>query len=219
MKVSIHQPAYIPWLGYFDKIAKSDIHIFFDDAQYSKNNLFNRNKIKTPKGEAWLTIPVKYKSDLPICRTEIDNSTDWRQNHWKTIQMNYSKAPYFKQFSKIFEEIYSKDWKYLSDINIEMNKKIAELSDIKTKFVSSSELEAEGTSNQKLINLCKAVKADTYLSGQGAKVYMDEKLFEENGISVEYQDFKYPEYRQLWGDFIPNLSVLDYLFNHGAKIK
>lgn len=224
--ISIHQPAYIPWLGYFDKIAKSDIHVFLDDVEYSKNNLFNRNKIKTPAGEQWLTIPVKYKSDNLICETKIDNSVDWQKKHWKTIKLNYTRAPYFKQYEEVFAEIYSKPWKYLAEINIEMNKAIAEILGIKVKFVKSSELNVKGMKNEKLINLCKILEADTYLSGQGAKSmeinpynkpYLDENLFLKNNIKVSYQEFHYPEHHQPWGKFIPNLSIIDMLFNCGSE--
>ena len=220
MIASIHQPAYIPWLGYFDKMAKSDVHIFLDDAKYSKNNLFNRNKIKTPRGEAWLTIPVKYKSDLSIYQTEIDNSTGWASSHSKTLKMNYSRAQFFDYFQALLPRFYSncfKECKYLSDFTIEMNKAISWWLDIETKFVKSSDLKVKGVKNEKLINLCKAVGADTYLSGQGAKAYMDEELFLANNIKVHYQEFHHPVYKQLWGNFIPNLSIIDFLFNCGAE--
>lgn len=211
--VSIHQPSYMPWLGYFDKIAKSDIHIFLDDVKYSKNNLFNRNKIKTPQGEAWLTVPVKYKSDLLICQTQIDNNSNWRKNHLKTIKLNYAKAPYSKEYSDFLEKFYSKNWQYLSDLTISMNKAMADLLGIKVKFLKSSDLKVAGAKNEKLINLCKKVKADTYLSGLGAKSYLDEELFLKNNIKVNYQQFNNPIYKQLWGEFIPNLSIIDILFN------
>lgn len=217
MTASIHQPAYIPWLKYFHKIAKSDIHVFLDDVEYSKNNLFNRNKIKTAQGEAWLTIPIKYKSDNLIYETKIDNNSNWRKKHWKTIKLNYSKTPYFKEYANIFEKFYSQDYEHLSDLTIAINKAIAKLLGIKVKFIKSSELKVEGAKNEKLINLCKAVGADTYLSGQGAKAYMDKDLFLSNGIKVNYQEFLDPIYEQLWGDFIPNLSIIDFLFNCGKE--
>lgn len=198
-------------------MAKSDIHIFFDDAEYSKNNLFNRNKIKTPQGEMWLTVPIKYKSDLPINKTKIDNNFAWQEKHWKTLKMNYARAPYFKKYSDVFEKIYLQNWEYLSDLMIEMNKIIAGLFGIKIKFMKSSDLNVEGRKSEKLINLCKEAGADVYLSGQGAKTYMDENLFLLNNIKVIYQEFIYPEYPQLWGDFIPNLSALDFLFNCGGE--
>ena len=217
MIVSIHQPAYIPWLKYFHKIAKSDIHIFLNDAEYSKNNLFNRNKIKTAQGEMWLTIPIKYKSDNLICETKIDNNSDWGKKHWKTIKLNYAKAPYFKEYANIFEKFYLQNYEYLSDLTIAINKAIAELLEIKVKFIKSSELKVGGTKNEKLINLCKAVDADTYLSGQGAKAYMNKNLFLNNNIKVNYQEFLNPKYKQLWGDFVPDLSIIDFLFNCGKE--
>lgn len=216
MIISIHQPAYIPWLGYFDKIAKSEIHIFLDDAEYSKNNLFNRNKIKTPQGWMWLTVPIYYKSNMQLCDTKISNTSKWTRKHWQSIKTNYSKAEYFKNYSDEIMGFYLREWKKLTDFTISMNKKIAALLGIKTKFVKSSELRALGTRNEKLINLCKAIGADTYLSGQGAKPYMDEKLFLANNIKIRYQDFHQSTYKQLWGEFIPNLSVLDFLFACGT---
>lgn len=214
MIVSIHQPAYIPWLTYFAKIAKSDIHIFLDDAEYSKNNLFNRNKIKNPQGWQWLTIPVHYKSKSLINKIIIDNSKDWKKKHWQAVKLNYKKAPYFKKLAPFMETFYKKNWQYLSDFTITKNIAIAKLLGIKVKFVKSSELKVKGRKNKKLINLCKAVEADTYFSGQGAKkFYMNDKLFSGNNIKVIYQNFKQPVYKQLWGKFIPDLSVVDFIFN------
>lgn len=218
MIVSIHQPAYIPWLGYFDKIAKSEVHIFLDDVEYSKNNLFNRNKIKTPQGWMWLTIPIYYKSNMLICDTKISNTPKWTREHWRSIKTNYSKAEYFKDYSNEIMDFYLRDWEKLMDFTISMNKKIAALLGIKTKFIKSSELHVLGKRNEKLINLCKAVGADTYLSGQGAKAYMNEKLFLANNIKIRYQDFHQPIYKQLWGDFIPNLSVIDFLFTCDTNV-
>lgn len=213
MIVSIHQPAYIPWLGYFDKIAKSEVHIFLDDVKYSKNNLFNRNKIKTLQGWMWLTIPVYYKSNMLICDTKICNTSKWRKKHWYSIKANYSKAEYFKEYSDEIEDFYLREWENLADFTISMNKKISEILGIKVKFLKSSELKVSGKRNEKLINLCKAVDADTYLSGQGAGIYMDGKLFLKNDVKIIYQTFIHPRYGQLWAEFIPNLSILDFLFN------
>lgn len=226
MIASIHQPAYIPWLGYFHKIAQSDVHIFLDDVEYSKNNLFNRNKIKTPQGPAWLTIPVKYKSTNMICETMFDESSDWQNKHWKTIKLNYSKSKFFKEYEHFFEKIYSSSWKYLSDFNIEMNKMMSGIFGIKTKFVKSSDLNVYGESNERLVNLCHIVKADVYLSGKGAidsesnphgKPYLDVEFFKRNNIEIKVQDFPHPIYNQIWGEFIPNLSAIDFLFNEGGE--
>jgi hypothetical protein len=217
MIISIHQPAYIPWLGYFDKIARSDVHIFLDDAEYSKNNLFNRNKIKTPQGWMWLTIPVHYKNNDLICETKIVNTFNWRKEHWHSIKANYSKAEYFKDYSDGIENFYLRDWENLADFTSSMNMKISEILGIKVKFLKSSEVNVPGKRTERLVNLCKAIGADTYLSGVGGKNYMDLELFKEEHIRVEFQDFKHPVYPQRFGDFIPNLSIIDVLFNCGDK--
>lgn len=227
---SIHQPAYIPWLGYFDKIAKSDIHIILDDAEYSKNDLFNRNIINTPKGWIWLTIPVKYKNKTPINQIKIDNSKNWKETHWKSIQLNYKKAPFFNEYSKNFEKLYSKDWEYLSDFVIAVNQEILNILGIKAKLVKSSDIKAKGSKNEKLLNLCKATNTKVYLSGKGAKdpkhgAYLDENLFLKNNINIKYQEFEHPKYEKIWNEFTPdlekrdvsNLSVLDILFTLGKE--
>lgn len=223
---SIHQPAYLPWLGYFHKISKSDIHVFYDDAEYSKNNLFNRNKIKTPQGAQWFTIPVEYHSTQKINQTKITPNADWQKKHWQTIKSTYDRAPYFKQYENFLEKFYQKQWIYLSELTIEMNQAICNLLGIETKFLLSSKLATSGKSNEKLINICKVVGADTYLSGKGAvdasvnhKPYLDVDLFSKNGISVAVQEFKYPTYNQPGGGFVPNLSIIDVLFNCGPETK
>ena len=231
--VSIHQPAYIPWLGYFDKIAKSNIHIILDDAEYSKNDLFNRNIINTPNGWIWLTIPVNYKNKTPINQIKIDNSKKWRKKHWNSIKLNYAKAPFFKEYSKNFEKLYSQEWGNLSDFTNAINKEILNILGIKTKLIKSSEINPKGQRNEKLLNLCKATQATTYLSGEGAKdpkqgAYINEALFLKNNIKVNYQGFKHPEYEKIWKetnssintDEVSNFSILDILFTLGKdKVK
>lgn len=219
MIASIHQPSYLPWLGYFHKIAQSGVHVFLDDAEYSKNNLFNRNKIKTRDGEIWLTVPVKYKgnSAAAICETKIDNTQNWRKKHLETIRQNYCKAPFWEKYAMIFEKIYAKEWEILSDLNIEMGKILADLFGIKVEFIKSSDLKIEGVKNERLVNICKAVGANVYISGAGAKAYMDDGLFLQNDIKVFYQDFQYSVCAQCYGEFVPNLSAIDFLFNCGGE--
>lgn len=214
MIVSIHQPAYIPWMGYFDKMAKSDVHIFLDDVLYSKNNLFNRNKIKTPQGSQWLTIPVNAHSHLPLNQIKIDDTQPWQKQHWTAIVLNYSRAKFFKQYETGLKPLYQQPWEYLVDFNIALNQLIAGWLKITPKFYKSSEMSVPGTSNLRLVNLCLKVGAQAYLSGQGAKkIYLDETVFKDHKIKIVYQQFKLKPYPQLWGQFIPDLSVLDYLFN------
>ena len=220
MIAAIHQPNYLPWLGYFYKIARSEVFVFLDNVQYGKNNIINRNKIKTAQGAAWLTVGVLSKGRLGqlIKDVDINNDTSWRRTHEKSISQNYSKAPYFKKYKDFFEDIYYKQWEKLVHLNealIKLNCDLLGIRDV--KFIRASELSISGQSTELLINICKAIGADTYLSGFGGKKYMDEKAFEQASISLSYYDFDHPTYNQLWGEFIPNLSIIDLLFNEGGK--
>jgi len=209
MRATIHQPVYLPWLGYFHKMAQGDIHVFLDDAQYSKNNLFNRNVIPAFTGELWLTVPVKYKgnSTAAIREIKIDNTQKWRKKHWQTIRHIYGKAPFWKTYGGLFEKIYQRDWEFLADLNMELAKLLAGLFGIKVKFIRSSGLGAAGVKNERLINICRAVGADVYISGAGARAYMDESLFLARGIKVQYQQFSHPS----------RLSAVDFLFKCGGE--
>lgn len=220
MIVAIHQPNYLPWLGYFYKIAWSEVFVFLDNVQYSKNSIINRNKIKTPQGAAWLTVGVLTKGRLGqvIKEVDINNDTSWYRTHEKSISQNYSKAPYFRNYQELFEDVYRRRWEKLIHLNEALIKLNCDLLGIKaTKFLRASELNVSGQSTELLISICKAIGADTYLSGFGGKKYMDDKAFEEAGISLSYYDFEHPTYNQLWGEFIPNLSIIDLLFNEGEK--
>lgn len=220
MIVGIHQPNYLPWLGYFYKVARSDIFVFLDNVQYSKNSIINRNKIKTPQGAAWLAVGVLTKGRFGqlIKEVEINNDTSWGNTHEKSISQNYSKTPYFKKYKVSLEDVYHRRWGKLVDLNEALIKLNCDLLGIKgVRFIRASELNVSGQSTELLINICKAVSADTYLSGFGGKKYMDGKAFEQAGISLRYYGFEHPTYNQLWGEFIPNLSIIDLLFNVGEK--
>lgn len=220
MIVSIHQPNYLPWLGYFYKIANSDIFVIQDNLLYIKKSFINRNTIKTPRGAQWLTLNVlsKGRSGQLINEVEIDNSIQWGRIHLKTLEANYGKAPYFQEYRDQFESIYQEKWESLADLNETLVRQICEMLSIKNvKIVRTSELGVCGKSTSLLINICKAVGADTYLSGFGGKKYMDEGLFENEGIKLKYSEFQHPVYNQLFGDFVPNLSVIDFIFNEGGS--
>ncbi len=220
MIVAIHQPNYIPWLGYFYKIYLCDIFVYLDDVPYTKNSIINRNKLKTAQGAAWLTVDVLSKGRYGqlIKDVEINNNVPWSKNHWKTISQNYAKAPYFTEYRSFFEQIYLKRWERLADLNESLIGATCQLLGLRNaKFVKSSSLEVSGASTQLLVNICKVVGADTYLAGFGSKKYMDEAAFEKASLKFRYSDFKRPTYRQLWGDFIPDLSIIDLLFNEGER--
>ena len=217
MIVAIHQPNYLPYYGCFHKIKHSDIFVFLDNVLYSKNTWINRNKIKSSMGTVWLTVPVERKNVLEtrICDVKIANDKNWQKKHWKSLMYNYGKAKHFGKYSTFFKNIYSREWTYLSELNECLIRQISEFLNLKTKFIRASELGIHGTGTEHLIDICKKVGADTYFSGQGGKFYQDEKKFRLNSIKIMYQKFEHPIYKQLFGEFIPNLSIVDMLFNEG----
>ncbi|MDN5087306.1 WbqC family protein [Aliarcobacter butzleri] len=220
-KIAILQSNYIPWKGYFDLINMVDEFIFYDEVQYTKNDWRNRNKIKTPQGIQWLTIPVRQESlDQKIKDTKISDKK-WNIKHWRTISQNYSKAKYFKDYKDIFEELYlTCDEEYLSQINYKFITTINEILEIKTKLIWSSEFELVDGQTEKLLGICKDCNADIYLSGPAAKDYFDEDLAKQENIKVEWMDYSgYKEYEQLNPPFEHGVSILDLIFNEGDRAK
>ena len=219
-KIAILQSNYIPWKGVFDMINQVDIFVFYEDVQYTKDDWRNRNKIKTPDGLRWITVPVK---KLPlktkIFQIEIDNSKNWQKNHYGLIKQNYSSAPFFKEYHFILEEIYLKNkWEKLSELNIYSIKLISKTLGITdTKFVDSVSLNAKGIKDDKLIEICGKLDANNYLSGPAAKDYISGDKFRKAGIGLEYIKYDYPEYNQLYGIFTHYVTVLDVLFNCGKE--
>jgi len=211
MKCAIHQATYLPSLHLFHKMAQVDKFVILDDCNISKSNhYYNKNRIKTPQGEQWLTVPIKsHTCNLQEC--EIANNK-WK-THLKTIFYNYKKTPYFIDYFKYFEKIYKKDFKYLKDLNIELILLLKNLFQIKTPIFFSSNLNIISLKNKRNIDIVKKLDCDHYLSGIGAKDYNNKEMFHKNNIILEYQEFKYPIYNQIYGKFIPNLSAIDYLFN------
>ena len=219
MIVAIHQPNYIPWQGYFYKMLNCDIFVFLDNVQFSKNSIINRNKIKTNSGETWLTVPVLTKNSHQqlIRDVRINRTVDWRRKHKNSIQQYYIKAPFFKKYAPHLLDLYSKDWERLVELNTALIKFVTDCLDIKKEFINASTLGLSGKSTDLLIEVCKKLNGDVYLSGEGSKKYMDEEKFKEAGIKIKYTDFKQTKYSQLYGDFIPNLSILDLFFNCGRE--
>jgi hypothetical protein len=215
MRVVIHQPEYLPWIGFFDKIDITDTLVFFDHVQFERRGFQNRNKIKTSKGPMWLTVPIVRNFGDRIMDVKIEDRGDWRNYHLVKIEENYGNSQYFKDYKDFLKSVYSKEWESLCELNIFLTEKLSEILGLKLKTVRSSELDVKGQRNELLINVCKAVGADEYFSGAGAKGYMDLKLFEENGIKVIFHNFTHPVYNQLHGEFIPFMSVIDMIFNCG----
>ncbi|MFP4369344.1 MAG: WbqC family protein [Candidatus Kapaibacterium sp.] len=218
MTAAILQSNYVPWKGYFDIINKCDKFIFYDETQYTKNDWRNRNIIKTKDGLKWISVPVKTKGkkNQMIMEAEISDPA-WKETHWKTICHSYSKAPFFKIYEKEFEEMWlSCDDIYLSNINYQFIKKISYILEIDTKFYFSSEFKYSGNKSEKLLDICREAGADRYLTGPKAKDYLDESIFEKNGIEIEYMNYGgYPEYEQLYPPFKHAVSIIDLLFSKG----
>ena len=221
MILSVHQPQYLPWLGYFDKIAKSDCFVFLDCVQYKKREFQNRNKIRTKDGWIWLTVPVisKSKGFQLINEVLINSSIGWQNKHLKSIICCYKNAKYFNEHIGFFENIYNKKFEKLIDINLAIIYYLLEQFSIKTKIFFESSLSISTKKTQRIIDICKKLNADTYLSGIGGKDYLDEELFEKENIKLIYQDFKHPVYKQCYEPFIPYMSVIDFLFNCGKEFK
>lgn len=218
--VGIHQPNFLPWLGYFYKMAKCDIFVLLDNVQYTKNSFINRNRIKTPQGELWLTVPVRVKGRFGqlIKDVEIDNTANWRKKHLGTLEANYKKAKFFEQiFSSLKAAYYADNYGNLCEFNIRLLKLILSILKLEKRLVRASELDVGGESTQLLISIVKEVGGNVYLSGFGGAKYQEEELFKKAGITLAFYDFKHPVYPQLWSDFIPNLSVIDLLFNAGPE--
>jgi len=216
--VGILQPGYLPWLGFFEQLNKSDIFVIYDDVQYDKNGWRNRNKIKTAQGAHWLTVPVSIKLSLrpTVAEVKINNHVNWRKDHLLSIKHAYAKAAFYKEYISIFEDAYSKEWGNLVDIDMYFILKLSQVLGLgNKKIIRSSTIGARGAKIEKIIRICQALGAETFYEGASGRDYIDTGYFAQKGIKVEFQDYKHPVYRQLHGDFIPYLSVVDLLFNEG----
>ncbi len=215
MIVSIHQPDYIPYIGYFYKISRSDKFVFLDDCQFSNDNMHNWNRIKTPQGECKLKIPVEQHLGDNINKVRTRDELKWKKKHLKTIEMNYLRAPYFKEIFPKFEELVNRDYTNIADMNIAVNTWIAKEFGFKAEFSRSSEMPIDTVNEERVIEICKMLGGDEYISGNGARAYQKQEHFDDAGVKLTYTDYKPIVYHQLWGGFIENMSVIDYIFNCG----
>ncbi len=220
MRVGIIQSCYIPWRGYFDFIDDVNLFIFHDDLQYTKGDWRNRNKIKTPNGRVWLTVPVKYKKTSQlICETEIDYSHKWKAEQINRFKSSYIKSPFFKDALELWENSLQYADLTISQLNIRLINRICSYLGIFTRLAMSSDYAVTGSKTERLIQLLKKVGATVYLSGPSAKGYLDENLFQEHRIGLEYKTYDYLPYPQLWGEFGGTVSVLDLIANTGPKAR
>jgi len=220
MKGTILQPTYLPWMGYFEMIASSDVYVAFDSAQFIKKTFDQRNRIKTANGVIYLSLPVqKAPQKTNTCDIKISYERgNPLENHWKTIELAYKKAPYFEKYKPLFKEFYSRKYVLLRDLNVDMIKLICGILGIKTKIILSSSLgDKKLGKTERVINLCKEAGITHLYDAQGAEELLDKALFKKEGILVDFQNFNHPEYPQLWGKFVPYISVIDLIFNQGDK--
>lgn len=219
-KVAILQSNYIPWKGYFDMIAAVDEFILYDDMQYTRRDWRNRNQIKTPQGQQWITIPVKVKGKYfqTIRETEIDGK-DWADKHWRTIENNYRRAPHFDEISAIFQPLYeSCKHTHLSPLNRELIETVCAYLGIATKISNSWDYNLSDGKTERLADLCSQAGGTEYISGPAAKNYIKEQVFIDRRIKLTWFDYaNYPEYPQLWGEFVHGVSMLDLLFSCGKN--
>jgi len=217
-KVAILQSNYIPWKGYFDLIAAVDEFILYDDMQYTRRDWRNRNQIKTPQGPAWLTVPVKVKGkyNQTIKETETDGG-EWAAAHWKSLVLNYKKAPCFGEVAAFLEPIYlAGHHHFLSPLNRELLESICRYLGIATRITNSWDYNLVDGKSERLADLCAQAGGTEYISGPAAKDYIDENVFQQRNIKLTWFDYHgYPEYPQLWGEFVHAVSILDLLFNCG----
>ena len=220
-KIAILQSNYIPWKGYFDIINQVDEFIFYDDVQYTKNDWRNRNKIKSASGPIWLTIPVRQETlSQKISETKISQD-NWAEKHWKSISLNYSKAPFYSIYKDTLEKFFSEiKTPFLSEINRSAIELINSYLGINTILTSSVDYKLIEGKNERLIDLILQAGGTHYLSGPSAKDYIREDLFKEAGIEVSWMDYSgYPEYSQLFPPFVHAVSVLDLILNQGLEAK
>ncbi|MGV8171830.1 MAG: WbqC family protein [Candidatus Woesearchaeota archaeon] len=218
--VTIHQPNHLPYLGFFEKMANSDIFILYDNTQFKSEDFQNRNRIRTntPQGWMWLTVPVSYKFGTLIRDVQIIDQ-HWRKTHWKSIEANYARAPYFKEYKDRFKKIYDKEGDNLAEFNIAIIEELRDAFNIKTRLIRASELlpDMNSKSTQALVDLCKAAGATEYLSGSDGDKYLKLELFEREDIKVSFQHYKHPEYTQVFPGFQKYMAAIDLLFNHGPE--
>jgi len=219
MILTAHQPAYLPWLGLLHKIALSDTFVVFDTVQYLKKDWNNRNKIKAQNGAIWLTVPVYTKGQFTqsLLEVKINNTLPWRRKHLKSMEIAYSKSPYFDNYIDFFRDLYSGEHIHLVDLNNKILLFLLKELGIKVDILYGHDLGIEGVKSGLVLDMCRKLKADIYIFGLLGKDYAEVEKFESNGIKLYFQEYKHPVYLQQFGDFISHLSAVDLLFNYGRE--
>lgn len=220
MKVGVIQSNYIPWRGYFDLIDDVELFVFYDDVQYTKNDWRNRNRIKTPTGAQWLTVPVRHvHSAQLIHETRLEEGLPWRRKHLGSIEQAYRKAPHFDAYYPAFARLLSQPYANLAELNHALILWLMAQFGITTPIKHSRDYPLAGKRGDRLLALLEQAGATRYLSGPSASSYLDTAEFARHGIQVEYKTYDYAPYPQLWGAFAGNVTVLDLLFNTGPEAR
>ncbi|MDP8219932.1 MAG: WbqC family protein [Candidatus Stygibacter frigidus] len=216
-RVAIIQSNYLPWKGYFHIIQSVDYFVFLDSVQYTRRDWRNRNLIKTPKGTVWLTVPVHAQSHTPINKAVIADYR-WQKNHPKTLRQFYSKCACFEEYFPILEKIYSRHWTNISELNQTLIREISQILGIKTLFYDDRKFLTSLDKSSRLLNIVEALGADIYITGPSARDYLQEDIYREAGINVEFFKYpQYPEYDQVWENYFSRVSILDLIFHKGNK--
>ena len=218
MIVTIHQPEHLPWLGFFHKVDQADRLVILDTFQYRKNYFQNRNRILGPAGPQWLTVPVLVKGHTSgrIREIAINNATEWRAKHWRTISQCYGRHPFFAEHAPFLEDLYARPWRMLADLNEHIIRHFIRALGITTEVLRASDLDVHGARSELLLDICSKTGADTYLAGQTGREYLDERIFDQAGVRVAYHAFSHPVYPQRSSEgFVSHLSTLDLLLNRG----
>jgi WbqC-like protein family len=224
MNIVISQPMYFPWAGMFEQIRLCDKFIFYDDVQFSKGSFTNRVQVKSQikEGFKWLTVPLKnFKLGIKINEVEIDNTKDWKNQHLELLKQSYQSAPFYGEMKNIVYNLFNIDYSIISELSQKSMELIIDYFEIKEKkqFYISSQLNIQGNSSQRVFDLVKYFQGKKYITGHGARNYLDHELFERSGIEVEYMDYKRSPYTQLHGEFNPHVSILDLIANKGMEGK
>ena len=217
MRVAIHQPQYLPWLGYLDKIDRADLFVVLDTVQFTKNEWQNRNRIRTAQGWQWLTVPVLHRFGQRVGEVQINPAVDWRAKHVQAVEIHYARAPHRERYLHGWRDLYREAVPSLAALNLAVIRWLLDAFGIKTPIRLASEMKTlREEPTDRLIDICRAVGATCYLAGAGGREYMDIPRFEASGIALEFQEFHHPVYRQCYEPFLPGMAAIDLLFACGG---
>lgn len=217
MRVAIHQPQFMPWLGYLDKIDQADLFVVLDSVQFRKNEWQNRNRIRTAQGWQWITVPVLHKFGQRLDEVRINQQRDWKGRHLRALEIHYRRAPHRDRYLKGLREIYQHSWDRLTDVNLAVIRWLLDAFGIKTPLRLASEMRLRNEPTDRLIDICHTVGAMQYLAGQGAAHYMDRTRFEASGVQLQEQHFRHPIYPQCYEPFVPGMAAIDLLLTCGDE--